>query len=283
VDGSELVSRVKSMLRIRRLDDELTKESRSARESCEKLEQQQRVLKSMSTQLMQASHLKYEFIVNMSHSLRTPLNVIIGFSEMLQDGLVGALNDKQAKYVANILEGGRELQQLIANIVDVFKIDAGKVQLETTEFSLAETIESSLRAFESKARRENIRIGVRIADDVSRICADPQKLGTILYNLLSNAFKFTPRGGSIDVTAERSGDYVHVCVADSGPGFSPEDCEKVFSEFYKVSSPGAPTASGSGLGLTISRKLVMMHGGEIWAESCKAGGAKFYFTLPCRS
>jgi signal transduction histidine kinase len=280
VDRTELISRVKSMLRIKQLDDELSRESKTARESNEKLELQQRVLKSMSTQLMQASHLKYEFIVNMSHALRTPLNVIIGFSEMLQDGLVGTLSDKQTKYVTNILESGRELQQLIANIVDVFKIDTGKVQLETTEFSLKDAIQSSLRTFEAAARRENITINVRIAEDISRISADPQKLGTILDNLLSNAFKFTRRGGIVTVTAEQSEDSVQVCVADAGPGLSAEDCEKVFSEFYKVSSPGSTTTSGSGLGLAISKKLVMMHGGEIWAERRKEGGARFCFTLP---
>jgi len=281
VDRTELISRVKSMLRIKQLDDELSRESRTARESNEKLELQQRVLKSMSTQLMQASHLKYEFIVNMSHALRTPLNVIIGFSEMLQDGLVGMLTDKQAKYVTNILEGGRELQLLIANIMDVFKIDTGKVQLETTEFSMKDAIQSSLRTFEPEAQRENIKIDVRIADDVSRICADPQKLGTVLDNILSNAFKFTPRGGTVTVSADLSDDFVQVCVTDSGPGLAPEECEKVFSEFYKVSSSGTST-SGSGLGLTIAKKLVMMHGGEIWAERRKQGGARFCFTLPCR-
>ncbi len=282
VDAAELLSRVKSMLRIKQLDDELARESKSARESSQKLELQQRVLKSMSAQLMQASHLKYEFIVNMSHALRTPLNVIIGFSEMMQDGLVGPLTEKQAKYIDNIVEGGRELQQLITNIVDVFKIDTGKVQLETTEFSLRDAVESSLRKFEVLAHTRGINVGVHVAPDVSRICADPQKLATIFENLLSNAFKFTPRGGSIQVVAERSGEGVQVCVSDSGPGLSPEDCRRVFSEFYKVATPGVSTPPGSGLGLAIAKKLVMMHGGEIWAESAQGPGARFIFTLPFR-
>lgn len=283
VDAAELLSRVKSMLRIKQLDDELARESKSARDSYQKLELQQRVLKSMSTQLMQASHLKYEFIVNMSHALRTPLNVIIGFSEMMQDGLVGPLTEKQTKYIDNILESGRELHQLITNIVDVFKIDTGKVQLETTEFSLRDAVESSLRTFEKSAQKEGITVGIHIASDVSRICADPQKLATILENLLSNSFKFTPGGGSINVAAERSGDWVQVSVADSGPGLSPEDCRRAFSEFYKVATPSVSTHPGSGLGLTISKKLVMMHGGEIWAESTEGAGARFIFTLPLRT
>jgi two-component system sensor histidine kinase ChiS len=282
VDKSELISRVRSMLRIKQLDDELAQEHKTARESHEKLELQQRVLKSMSTQLMQASHLKYEFIVNMSHALRTPLNVIVGFSEMLQDGLVGALTEKQAKYVANVLEGGRELQQLITNVVDVFKIDTGKVQLETTEFSLEDALESALQPFASRARREDIKVEIRIAPDVSRICADPQKLGTILGNLFSNAFEFTPHGGAVEVSAEQLGDYVRVVVTDSGPGLSAGDCKRVFSEFFKVPGPGAAATSGSGLGLTIAKKLVMMHGGEIWAESEEGHGASFIFTLPRR-
>jgi signal transduction histidine kinase len=200
----------------------------------------------------------------------------------VQDGLVGSLTEKQAKYVNNILESGRELQRLIANIVDVFKIDTGKVQLETTEFSIEDAITSSLRAFESMAQSKNINVGINIAPNVSRICADPQRLGTILDNLLSNAFEFTPEGGSIDVTAGESEGNVWVSVADSGPGLSPEDCKRVFSEFYKVSGPGTATTPGSGLGLTIAKKLVLMHGGEIWAESNEGGGATFIFSLPRR-
>lgn len=280
VDRSELLARVKSLLRISRLHNELAEESRTARESDEKLEMQQKVLKSMSAQLMQASHLKYEFIVNMSHSLRTPLNVIIGFSEMLQDELVGDLNDKQSKYVSNIRESGTELHRLIANIVDVFKLDTGKVALETTEFMLKDTIDSVLAAYESTARDKRIRVAVEVAPEVSRICADPQKLSTVLDNLLSNAFKFTPSGGTVSVTAEECDGMVQICVADSGIGLRPEDCERVFSEFYRVPDTGAAGGAGSGLGLAISRKLVLMHGGDIRAESEKGAGARFIFTLP---
>lgn len=280
VDRSELLARVKSLLRISRLHNELAEESRTARESDEKLEMQQKVLKSMSAQLMQASHLKYEFIVNMSHSLRTPLNVIIGFSEMLQDELVGDLNDKQSKYVSNIRESGTELHRLIANIVDVFKLDTGKVALETTEFMLKDTIDSVLAAYESTARDKRIEVIVEVAPEVSRICADPQKLSTVLDNLLSNAFKFTPSGGTVSVTAEECDGMVQICVADSGIGLRPEDCERVFSEFYRVPDTGAAGGAGSGLGLAISRKLVLMHGGDIRAESEKGAGARFIFTLP---
>jgi len=282
VDRSELIARVKAHLRIGRLHNELARESRTARESGEQLELQQRVLKSMSTQLMEASHLKYAFIVNMSHALRTPLNVIIGFSEMLQDGLVGELNEKQAKYVENIRGSGRELQQLIANIVDVFKIDTGKVPLETTEFLLKDAIDSVMAAHETEAHKRGVKVAVKVTPEVSRIVADPQKLTTIMDNLLSNAFRFTPEGGRVDVTAEELEGRVRICIADTGPGLSPEDCEMVFSEFYKVADPAAPTGAGSGLGLAITRKLVMMHGGELWAESDERGGARFIFTLPLK-
>jgi len=280
MDKSELLARVKSILRISRLHGELARESRTARESTEKLEMQQRVLKSMSTQLMQASHLKYEFIVNMSHALRTPLNVIIGFSEMLQDELVGKLNDKQSKYVRNVRESGRELQQLIANVVDVFKIDTGKVPLETTEFPLKDAIDSALETYADIAQEKGLEVSVEVVPEVSRICADPQKLSTILDNLLSNALKFTPDGGRVIVTADLLEDRVRVCIADSGIGLSPEDCERVFSEFYRA--PNVVAGAGSGLGLAISKKLVLMHGGEIWAESAKEGGVRFIFTLPLR-
>ena len=283
VDKTELVTRVRSLLRIGNLNKELAIETHTARESGEKLEVQQRVLKSMSAQLMQASHLKYEFIVNMSHALRTPLNVIIGFSEMLQDGLVGELNDKQGKYVKNIREGGRELHQLIAHVVDVFKIDTGKVPLETTEFQLRDAIDSVLAAYESTAKDNRITVTVDVAPEVLRICADPQRLSTVLDNLFSNAFKFTPSGGRVDVTAEVQEDQVQICVADSGCGLSPEDCERVFLEFYRVPDGGAYAGSGSGLGLAISKKLVMMHGGNMWAESGgEETGARFIFTLPHR-
>lgn len=280
MDRSELLTRVRSTLRIGSLRDELAKESRVARESSEKLQTQQRVLRSMSAQLMQASHLKYEFIVNMSHALRTPLNVVIGFSEMLQDRLVGELNEKQGKYVGNIHESGRELQQLISSIVDVFKIDTGKVPLEVTEFPLKDAIDSSLASFEAAAEENNLNLSVEVAPEVSRVYADPQKLSTILDNLLSNAIKFTPGGGRVSVTADLHEDRVRICVADSGIGLSPEDCERVFSEFYKA--PDVAAGAGSGLGLAIARKLVLMHGGDIRAEGEKGSGAKFTFTLPLR-
>ncbi|RJP64308.1 MAG: hybrid sensor histidine kinase/response regulator [Candidatus Abyssobacteria bacterium SURF_17] len=282
VDRSELLARVRSMLRVKHLHDELTKESRSARESNQKIELQKRVLKSMSAQLMHASHLKYEFIVDMSHALRTPLNVIIGFSEMLQDELVGTLNDKQARYVANVLESGRELQGLIADIVDLFKIDTGKLALEMTEFSLKDAIDSAIAAFDETARAKQIEISVHVAPNVTRVFADPQRFTAIMNNLLSNAFKFTPGKAGVEVTAERVENTVRVCVADSGPGLLPEDCEKVFSEFYRVSDPAIASCAGSGLGLAIARKLVYMHGGQIWAESTKGSGARFFFTLPYR-
>ncbi|GAB4352313.1 MAG: hypothetical protein Kow0099_36550 [Candidatus Abyssubacteria bacterium] len=280
VDKSELITRVKSMLRTKHLYDELARESQTARKSTEKIELQQRVLKSMSTQLMQASHMKYEFIANMSHALRTPLNVIIGFSEMLQDELVGKLNEKQAKYVGNILASGAELQRLIANIMDVFKIDTGKMPLEMTDFSLKEALCSATSLFEEETRRKRIRISVEVKPEVSRIYADPQKLATIMHNLLSNAVRFTPAGGQIEVTAQKRDRDVEICVADSGIGFPPEDAARIFTEFYKVSDPAAPPYGGSGLGLAIAKKLVLMHGGEIWAESEKGKGARVYFTLP---
>jgi signal transduction histidine kinase len=282
VDKAELVARVKSLLRITRLSRELADEAQTVQESDQKIEIQQRALKLMSTQLMQASHLKYEFIVDMSHSLRTPLNVIIGFSEMLQDELVGDLNEKQTKYVRNIRNSGRELQQLIANIVEIFKIDAGKVPLETTQFKLKDVVDTAIEAYKVEAKARGIRANVKISAEVSRISADPQKLSTILDNLLSNAFKHTPSGGSVEVSAERCGDEVSICVADSGAGLSPEECERVFSEFHKVSDPAVSCAGGSGLGLAIAKKLAMMHGGNIRAECEKGSGARFILTLPLK-
>jgi two-component system sensor histidine kinase ChiS len=280
VDRSELISRVKSMLRIKKLHDELVKESENAYKTNEQLELQQRIMKSMSAQLMQASHLKYEFIVSMSHALRTPLNVIIGFSEMLQDELVGALNDRQGKYVSNVLEGSRELQKLIANIVDVFKIEAGKMPIEATEFSLRDLVQSVVNKYEKPAREGDISVSVDIEPEVSRIYADPQKLLIVLHNLLSNAFKATPPRGKVAIKAVREGDKVKVCVQDTGVGFPEEDCAKVFQEFYKTSESAGAAAAGSGLGLSISKKLVLLQGGEIWAESKKRIGSKFFFTLP---
>ncbi len=281
VDRSELLSRVKSMLRIKRLHDELLRESEHAHQTSEQLELQQRVMKSMSAQLMQASHLKYEFIVNMSHALRTPLNVVIGFSEILQDELVGPLNERQKKYMQNVLESSRQLQKLIVNIVDVFKIDTGKVPIEATEFSLRDLIRGSLLMFEEAAREKQIEVSVNVASEIARVYADPQKLLTVLENLLSNAFKFTPSGGRISVDAARDGENVRICVEDTGVGLSSEECANIFNEFYRAPATAGMSGGGSGLGLTISRKLVLLQGGEIWAESSKGSGSKFFFTLPC--
>jgi two-component system, NtrC family, sensor kinase len=232
-------------------------------------------------QLETASHHKSEFLANMSHELRTPLNAIIGFSEVMSERLFGELNDKQAEYMRDITESGRHLLALINEILDLSKIEAGRMELDLAEFELGTAIGNTLTLVRERADRRSIRLGCEIEDGVTTIQADERKVKQVLLNLLSNALKFTPEGGAIDVRASATSDLVEVAVTDTGVGIAPEDLEAVFEEFRQVGS-ATRKIEGTGLGLAISRKFIELHGGRIKATSTLGSGSTFAFTLPRR-
>ncbi|HEY8174503.1 MAG TPA: GAF domain-containing protein, partial [Gemmatimonadaceae bacterium] len=238
-----------------------------------------REIEVKSRELETASRHKSEFLANMSHELRTPLNAIIGFSEVLSERMFGEINDKQAEYLTDILESGRHLLSLINDILDLSKIEAGRMELEPSEFDLPSAIENTLILVRERAQRRSITLGRTVDERLGMIRADERKLKQVLLNLLSNALKFTPEGGRIDVVADLHDAVTEISVTDTGVGIAPEDQEAVFEEFRQVGT-AARKVEGTGLGLAISRKFIELHGGRIWVKSQPGMGSTFAFTVP---
>jgi len=228
-----------------------------------------------------ASQHKSEFLANMSHELRTPLNAIIGFSEVLTDRMFGELNEKQDEYLKDIYASGTHLLSLINDILDLSKIEAGRMELELTDFDLPTAIENALMLVRERAGRRSIALHTKIDNQIGQIRADERKVRQVVLNLLSNAIKFTPEGGRINVGAVSKDGSVEISVSDTGIGIAPEDQEKVFEEFRQVGT-AAKKIEGTGLGLTLCRKFVELHGGRIWVKSQEGVGSTFTFTIPVR-
>jgi GAF domain-containing protein/anti-sigma regulatory factor (Ser/Thr protein kinase) len=239
-----------------------------------------REIEDKGRELEAANRHKSEFLANVSHELRTPLNAIIGFSEVLQERLFGELNEKQAEYTDDILSSGRHLLSLINDILDLSKIEAGRMELEITTFDLPMAIENALLLIRERASQHGIKLDRAIDDRVGDFTGDERKIKQILVNLLSNAVKFTPEGGQIKVEAILADSAVIVSITDTGIGIAKADQETIFEEFRQASGDYAQKREGTGLGLTLTRKFVEMHGGKIWVESEVGKGSKFTFTLP---
>ncbi|HYR94056.1 MAG TPA: GAF domain-containing sensor histidine kinase, partial [Methylomirabilota bacterium] len=240
------------------------------------------MLEIANHELAAASHHKSEFLANMSHELRTPLNAIIGFSDVLEDRMFGELNERQTDYVKDISGSGRHLLDLINEILDLSKVEAGKMDLEPSEFRLADTISGALLLVRERAVRHGIQLSTDVPDDVGMLEADERKLRQVLLNLLSNAVKFTPDGGRIAVTVRRVDPEIRISVRDTGIGIAPEDQPKIFQEFQQVGRPTDRSREGTGLGLTLAKRFVELQGGRIWFESEVGKGTTFTFTLPVR-
>jgi GAF domain-containing protein len=240
-----------------------------------------REIADKSVQLEAASRHKSEFLANMSHELRTPLNAIIGFSEILAEKMFGDVNEKQTEYLQDILESGRHLLSLINDILDLSKIEAGRMELEVAEFDLSNAIDNALILVRERATRRGIRLASTIDERLGMIGGDERKVKQVLLNLLSNALKFTPEGGRIDVRAGVHDAVAEVSVTDTGVGIAPEDQEVVFEEFRQVGTADKKV-EGTGLGLALSRKFIELHGGRIWVKSQVGMGSTFTFTIPMR-
>ena len=229
------------------------------------------------------SQSKSDFLASMSHELRTPLNAIIGFSEVLHEQYFGELNEKQTEYVNDVLVSARHLLNLINDILDLSKVEAGKMELEPGPVGLKSLLDSSLIMIKEKAHKHGIKLESAVPEEIAGhiFTADERKLKQVMFNLLSNAAKFTPDGGTIKVEAELSAEAVTVSVTDSGIGLSPEDQDRVFDTFYQAKGGLKSKTPGTGLGLPLSRKFIELHGGRLWAESEGEGkGSRFSFTLP---
>jgi GAF domain-containing protein/anti-sigma regulatory factor (Ser/Thr protein kinase) len=239
-----------------------------------------REIQAKGRELEAANRHKSEFLANVSHELRTPLNAIIGFSEVLLEKLFGELNDKQNEYVDDILSSGRHLLSLINDILDLSKIEAGHMELELTSFDLPTAVENALVLIKERASRHGVRLERVVDEELGDFRGDERKLKQVLVNLLSNAVKFTPEGGKIQVRAGLDNGAVKISVSDTGIGIAPEHHETIFEEFRQVGSDYARKREGTGLGLTLTKKFVEMHGGRIWVESEPGKGSTFTFILP---
>ncbi len=231
-------------------------------------------------QLETASRHKSEFLANMSHELRTPLNAINGFSEVLLERYFGELNEKQEEYLRDILTSGQHLLSLINDILDLSKIEAGRMELEPSQFDLREALENSLSMIRERSTRHSIDLSPQIDDGIGGVEADERKVKQVVFNLLSNAVKFTPDGGRIELLARHVDGQIEVAVRDTGIGIAPEDQERIFEEFQQVGTASPGKHEGTGLGLALTRRLVELHGGRIWVESEVGIGSTVFFTLP---
>jgi signal transduction histidine kinase len=258
-----------------------------------------------------ANRAKSDFLANMSHELRTPLNHIIGFTELVLDKQCGDLNEKQDEYLNDALQSSRHLLSLINDILDLSKVEAGKLELEAAEIPLRMLLQGSLSMVKEKAMKHKIRLSSDINGIPEAVQADERKLKQILYNLLSNAVKFTPDGGSVVLSARhlsfREGRWfspdgqpvglpwdgddlvmkgkesIEISVQDTGIGIKGEDLQRIFSPFEQVESSASRRYQGTGLGLSVTKRLVELHGGTIWAESEGEGkGSKFIFAIPSK-
>jgi len=227
-----------------------------------------------------ASRHKSEFLASMSHELRTPLNAVIGFSEVLLDRLFGELNDKQVEYLEDIRDSGRHLLELLNEILDLSKVEAGRMELELGDASLREALEHGVAMVRERASRQGLSLDVVVDPDVDVVVADPLRLKQVILNLLTNAVKFTPSGGRVEARARRVGGEVQVSVEDSGIGIAEDQLERIFESFQQGPRSVSGAAEGTGLGLTLSKRIVELHGGRLWVESRLGHGSTFTFAIP---
>ncbi len=237
-------------------------------------------LEKINKELEKSNRLKSEFLANMSHELRTPLNSIIGFSELLGNQVFGELNQEQLEYINYIRESGDHLLSLVNDVLDLSKIEANHIELELQEINVYKLLESSLKFFKEKAMNKNIELNLEAQGDLPLIEADERRIKQVLFNLFSNALKFTDEGGKVTLLASYRSGYIEVCVEDTGIGIAPEYHDKIFKEFSQVDGSLSRNHEGTGLGLALSKTLIELHGGSIWLESKPEKGSKFFFNIP---
>ena len=227
-----------------------------------------------------ANRTKSEFLANMSHELRTPLNSIIGFSDLLCDQIYGKLNEKQLKYANNISKSGKHLLNLINDILDLSKVEAGKMELDYREFELTDRLNSVKSLLSPIAARKNIKIEINVDKELTTIYADEVRFVQIMYNLVDNAIKFSFENNPVRIEARRKGEFLETTVTDIGIGIKPEDQHKLFQPFSQVAAFSSKKFQGTGLGLSLVKQIVNLHGGYVWFRSIPGEGSTFAFAIP---
>ena len=240
-----------------------------------------REIEQQSRELAAASRHKSEFLANMSHELRTPLNAVLGYAELIQDGIYGDVSAKMQGVLERIQQNGRHLLGLINAVLDLSKIEAGQLMLQPADYSMRELALGVISATEALAAEKKLALEVDVPADLPQGRGDERRLTQVLMNLVGNAIKFTD-AGKVGIRAKVEDGSFRVEVQDTGPGIAPADCERIFEEFQQVDTSSTRRKGGTGLGLAIARRIVELHGGRIWVESTPGQGATFCFTLPLR-
>jgi PAS domain S-box-containing protein len=265
----DITERKRAEQQIREIQERLTAE----------LTATNRQLELRNREIDRANRLKTEFVASMSHELRTPLHTIIGFAELMAEELEGPLNEKQKRFVGHIHKDSLHLLELINDVLDLSRIEAGRLELRLEAFDMMAAIDEVLATIRPQAVAKSLTLGARVPLSIS-LHADRVRFKEILYNLLSNAVKFTPEGGRIRVDAITRDSLAEVSVSDTGVGIPAEEQAAVFDKFYQVGSTTRGVREGTGLGLAITKQLVEAHGGRIWLESEPGRGSHFHFTMP---
>jgi protein-histidine pros-kinase len=232
--------------------------------------------------LQEANKLKSDFLAKMSHELRTPLNAILGFSELLIDKKVGELNNKQMEYLEDIHHSGNHLLQLINDVLDLAKIEAGKTELFISEFSLRDSIDGVVNIVTPLAAKKEVVIKTNLSPLIDMVELDKNRLRQILYNLISNAIKFNKKEGEVWISTRPADDHFVLSIRDTGIGIAKENFNKLFIPFVQIENPTTRHHEGSGLGLSLTKNLVELHGGTVTFESIPGHGTTFEVTLPLR-
>ncbi|MFT5369894.1 MAG: signal transduction histidine kinase, partial [Candidatus Latescibacterota bacterium] len=268
--GQDITQRMQTDQELQELNEEL--EQRVAQRTAQ--------LEETNLQLRQANQAKSDFLANMSHELRTPLNSVIAMSDIMLEKFFGELTSKQEEYTRDINNSGQHLLELINDILDLSKVEAGYSPLELSDVNIQNLLETSLIFVRERATRHGIELSLDISDDIPVILADELKVKQTLVNLLSNAVKFTPDGGLVEIKAHTEPDGIQVCISDNGIGIALDDQERIFEQFQRTESALTRKFEGAGLGLALAKRFVEQHGGRIWLESEVGVGSRFYLNLP---
>jgi PAS domain S-box-containing protein len=269
------------------LEQRIIQRTRKLEEARVELEYRKNEAEEASLQAESANRAKSDFLANMSHELRTPLNSIIGFADALVKGLAGQMSEEQVQYLKYIFESGEHLLSLINDVLDLSKVEAGKMELDLSEISVGEIVKNCLVLFSEKAMKHRIKLGGVVSGDVGPVTADERKIKQVIFNLLSNAVKFTPDGGNVLVSVKKvqggeDVDFIEVGVSDTGIGISAEDQKRLFQPFQQLETTYEKKYAGTGLGLSLCKRFIELHGGRIWLESELEKGSKFSFTIPVK-
>ncbi|MFC1928681.1 ATP-binding protein [Chloroflexota bacterium] len=261
-------------------NEQLDAQNEELQSQAEELTTQQQELVEKSREVERANQLKSEFLAHMSHELRTPLNVIIGFSELMADEVQGKINKEQGQCLDDILSSSQYLLSLISDILDLSKIESGKMELRLSNFAISDLIESLRSAIMSRLTQKKQSLDVKVQEGLPPVSADADRITQVLINLLSNATKFTPKGGKLKIEAVREDKWCRVSVIDNGIGIKKENQERIFESFCQLDNSMVKEKGGTGLGLAITKQIVEVHGWRIWVDSEYGKGSQFTFTLP---